>query len=27
VQFEEETDLPVYEKQLPKTKKLGFWWD
>lgn len=27
VQFDEETDLPVYEKQLPKTKKLSFWWD
>jgi hypothetical protein len=27
VQFEEETDLPGYEKQLPKTKKLDFWWD
>ncbi len=27
VQFDEETDLPIYEKQLPKTKKLGFWWD
>lgn len=27
VQFEEETDLPVYEQQLAKTKKLGFWWD
>lgn len=27
VQFEEETDLPAYEKQLPQTKKLDFWWD
>jgi hypothetical protein len=27
VQIEEETDLPVYEKKLPKTKEQGFWWD
>lgn len=27
VQTEEEVDLPMYEKQLPKTKKLDLWWD
>jgi hypothetical protein len=27
VQFEEEVDLPILEKQLSKTKKLELWWD
>jgi hypothetical protein len=27
VQIDEEVDLPMLEKQLPKTKKLDLWWD
>ncbi|HSY19993.1 MAG TPA: DUF4253 domain-containing protein [Candidatus Acidoferrales bacterium] len=27
VQIDEEIDLPLLEKQLPKTKKLDLWWD
>ena len=27
VQIDEDVDLPMLEKQLPKTRKLDLWWD